>query len=349
MTGAVTQPGARGSEESEPAPAPGALSEQPDDACLPRPPSLRPCQHQVAGHLFENGKAGSLVDDFGRFYKPLQAGGRGKRELEFYARSFGRSLRKRNSREEEDREGARKRGLASGRGAAWKTLFRFVPRYIGTADIGGSRFLVLEDVGVTYRKPCVIDIKIGFQTWYPNGDEHYVRRAHAKDAATTQSTIGFKICGWRVYKHGDAQFYRASKTWCKTMPLSQVSDALLCFADNEAGLDASNVFGGPFGAIAQLRELEAWFVHQREFLFYSSSVLIVYEGDAACVEDSDVRVRLVDFAHTFKSDGQRDKNFAEGLSSLMDWLEDAVRFSPGAGGGRMGATRDAHGVAGGPD
>ncbi|KDD73215.1 hypothetical protein H632_c2418p0, partial [Helicosporidium sp. ATCC 50920] len=38
----------------------------------------------VAGHLFEEGKAGSLVDDYGHFYKPLQAGPRGERELAFY-------------------------------------------------------------------------------------------------------------------------------------------------------------------------------------------------------------------------------------------------------------------------
>lgn len=100
---------------------------------------------------------------------------------------------------------------------------------------------------------------------------------------------------------------------------------MFCFADNEAGLTASKVYGGCFGAVAQLRELESWFRHQREFHFYSSSVLILYEGDAACVEDSNVRVRLVDFAHTFTSDGKRDENFLGGLASLICWLEDVVR------------------------
>ena len=45
---------------------------------------LKPCTHQVAGHLFEEGKAGSLVDGKGRFYKPIQPGPRGNREGEFY-------------------------------------------------------------------------------------------------------------------------------------------------------------------------------------------------------------------------------------------------------------------------
>lgn len=41
-----------------------------------------------------------------------------------------------------------------------------------------------------------------------------------------------------------------------------------------------HVYGGAGGAIAQLQSLEAWFELQREFHFYSSSVLILYEGGA---------------------------------------------------------------------
>ena len=59
---------------------------------------------------------------------------------------------------------------------------------------------------------------------------------------------------------------------------------------------------------------------QQEFCFYSSSVLIVYEGDAETAEEANVSVRLVDFAHTFPSGGQRDTNFMKGLSALMGAL-----------------------------
>ncbi|GJP42454.1 hypothetical protein CLOM_g2016 [Closterium sp. NIES-68] len=45
---------------------------------------LKPAEHQVAGHRFEEGRQGSLVDDSGCFYKPMQAGERGEKELNFY-------------------------------------------------------------------------------------------------------------------------------------------------------------------------------------------------------------------------------------------------------------------------
>eukprot|EP00850_Spirogloea_muscicola_P010044 SM000058S18474 [mRNA] locus=s58:13034:15603:- [translate_table: standard] len=50
----------------------------------PPPPNLRPSAHQVSGHRFEEGRRGSLVDESGRFYKPLQGGERGDQETSFY-------------------------------------------------------------------------------------------------------------------------------------------------------------------------------------------------------------------------------------------------------------------------
>jgi hypothetical protein len=105
------------------------------------------------------------------------------------------------------------------------------------------------------------------------------------------------------------------------------------------------VYGGPTGAVAQLRSLLSWFHVQQEFHFYSASVLLLYEGDATDAAEANVRVRLVDFAHTFPTwqpgrEGHKnarpeksphplsvggvplplaslDANFAEGLSALL--------------------------------
>lgn len=41
------------------------------------------------------------------------------------------------------------------------------------------------------------------------------------------------------------------------------------------------MYGGPNGAVAQLHSLLEWVDKQRAFSFYSSSILLLYEGDAA--------------------------------------------------------------------
>lgn len=204
-------------------------------------------------------------------------------------------------------------------------LLRFIPRFYGVVEAEGRTLLELEDLTRWYRHPCIMDIKIGHRTWYPHADPAYIERCRLKDAATTQSLLGFKICGMQVFRHGRGGYWRASKRWCKTLPEVLVDKALASFAHNEHGLRPSDVYFGALGVYTQLQDLEAWFEHQIEYHFYSASLLILYEGDAANSAQARVRVRLVDFAHTFAAthDGSavvRDDNFLSGLRSLMSRL-----------------------------
>ncbi|KAL4424338.1 hypothetical protein ABPG75_001639 [Micractinium tetrahymenae] len=209
----------------------------------------------------------------------------------------------------EEDEAAAWEAAAQGGGAAFGSLpfsvrnaplLRVIPKYYGTAQHPDGRALLeLEDLASAYRHPCIVDIKVGFRTWYPGADPAYIQRCRDKDASTTQAALGFKICGMQVFRHGAGGYWRASKRWCKTLPAELVDKALHSFAHNEHGLRPSDVYGGPGGAIAQLEALESWFAMQRDFHFYSSSVLVLYEGGAASPEGAKVRVRLVDFAHTF--------------------------------------------------
>ncbi len=63
---------------------------------------------------------------------------------------------------------------------------------------------------------------------------------------------------------------------------------------------------------------------QRDFQFYSSSVLMIYEGDAASAADANVSIRLVDFAHSFPSQGAKDLNFLRGLLALTSTLSSVL-------------------------
>lgn len=62
----------------------------------------------------------------------------------------------------------------------------------------------------------------------------------------------------QVYRHFQGGYWRASKRWCKQMPLENVPRALIKYADNEV-LIPKDVYGGPKGAIAHLKRLESWF------------------------------------------------------------------------------------------
>ena len=85
----------------------------------------------------------------------------------------------------------------------------------GVVDLRGRHLLELEDVAQHYHRPSIIDIKVGYQTWYPGAEEAYIQRCRAKDAATTQAALGFKICGMQVRSRAAA------------FPLSQVQASCL--------------------------------------------------------------------------------------------------------------------------
>ena len=282
----------------------------------------------MAGHLRENGKAGALVDaQWGVWYKPLQAGPRGKREVAFYEAFFWGGGWGQEGGGEEEEEGI---FPASAGGARHPTLGRFVPRFYGQREVTGQPYLLLEDFTRIYQKPSIVDIKVGFRTWSPEANEAAILKCRRKDRATTSAALGFKICGMQVFEGACDCYYKASKNWCKSnVTLPVVAGLLGRFPQNGTGLYAVNVYGGPRGALAQLRELEEWFESQTEFHFFSASVLILYEGAAKRAEDAHVQVKLVDFAHTYWGVGARDDNFLGGIralrGALSETLEEALR------------------------
>ena len=59
-------------------------------------------------------------------------------------------------------------------------------------ELNGVTLLELEDVAKRYRHPSIVDIKLGYRTWYPSADQRYIDKCKAKDASTTQAALGFK-------------------------------------------------------------------------------------------------------------------------------------------------------------
>lgn len=46
----------------------------------------------------------------------------------------------------------------------------------GVVEAEGRTFLELEDLTRNYRRPSIIDIKVGFRTWYPSASQAYIER-----------------------------------------------------------------------------------------------------------------------------------------------------------------------------
>lgn len=278
---------------------------------------LKDPDHQVAGHQARDGHLGPLVDDSGRFYKPLQNDERGSKELAFYT-SFSSMT-----------------GIPS-------HIRRFFPIFYGTRTFeasdgsGPHPHLVLEDLVFGRKNPSIIDIKIGSRTWYPGASEDYFQKCLPKDRKTTSLSLGFRISGLQVYRSEESGFWKPSKKLVQSFTVEDVRLVLRKFVSSDvgSGLDkdifpdcslASRIYGGLSGVLAQLLELKKWFEDQTIFHFNSCSVLILYEKESALRgKTGGAVVKLVDFAHVLDGKGIIDHNFLGGLCSLIKFISDIV-------------------------
>lgn len=270
---------------------------------------LKVPEHQVAGHIAIDGKLGPLVDDEGRFFKPLQGDSRGEHEAKFYE-SFSSNKK------------------------IPVHIHRYFPVYHGTqlveASDGSGKLphLVLEDVVSGYSNPSVMDVKIGSRTWYPDVTEEYFKKCIKKDRETTTVSLGFRVSGFKIFDHQESSFWRPEKKLVLGFNADGAKLALRKFVSSNSLADsnfipncafASEVYGG---ILVQLLELKAWFETQTLYHFNSCSILMVYENDAQALR---AQVKLVDFAHVLEGNGVIDHNFLGGLCSFIKFIKDILQ------------------------
>ncbi|KAK1358059.1 Inositol polyphosphate multikinase [Heracleum sosnowskyi] len=276
---------------------------------------LKASDHQVAGHEATDGKLGPVVDESGRFYKPLQSGERGLKEVAFYE-----ALRSNKTFPDHIRS--------------------FFPIYYGTKHLevsngsGMHPHLILQDLNSTQVNPSIMDIKMGCRTWPPESSEDYVQKCLQKDRGSTSLPIGFRISGLEVFGSKESGLWKPDKKYIQSLSVDDVRLVLRKFVSSNASADlsvhpdcslASVVYDGPNGILAQLLELKAWFEEQTLFHFYSCSILFMYEkGSGLEGQNCKAKVKLIDFAHVLDGCGVIDHNFLGGLCSLINFIKGII-------------------------
>ncbi|GMI75680.1 INOSITOL POLYPHOSPHATE KINASE 2 BETA, inositol polyphosphate kinase 2 beta [Hibiscus trionum] len=272
---------------------------------------LKVPEHQVAGHQAIDGNLGPLIDDSGRFYKPLQDGERGTKELGFY-----HSLSSVSDTRVPDH------------------IRRFFPGFYGSqvleaSDGSGLRpHLVLQDLVSNHINPCILDVKMGSRTWYPEASDDYIQRCLEKDRTTTTVSLGFRISGLQIYENKESGFWKPARKDVLSFTADDVRLVLGKFVSSNSNANAKpdccfahSVYGGPAGVLEQLLELKTWFEDQTIYHFHSSSLLILFDKESLLKGRTRfAEVKLIDFAHVEEGKGVIDHNFLGGLCSFINFI-----------------------------
>ncbi|KAL7721897.1 Kinase [Entamoeba marina] len=85
------------------------------------------------------------------------------------------------------------------------SLTKFVPKYYGVEQrdfgYGNYEYIKIENLISSFKKPCVIDLKMGIRTWSDDCNEQKIISKKHIDETTTSNTYGFRYCGLKFCSH----------------------------------------------------------------------------------------------------------------------------------------------------
>eukprot|EP00092_Neocalanus_flemingeri_P089344 GFUD01113053.1.p1 GENE.GFUD01113053.1~~GFUD01113053.1.p1 ORF type:complete len:346 (+),score=69.72 GFUD01113053.1:48-1085(+) len=217
--------------------------------------NLRPLHAQVGGHV------GMKIFDDRYVCKPLN-----RRELQFYQ-------------------------------AIPRQLSQLVPGFVGTltngnaedgeefysnkskncSDSAGSQtsdYLVLENLTMGYKKPCVLDLKMGTRMYGDFASEAKRQSQKKKTVKTTSAKLGVRFCGSQRFSVSKNNFEKLDKYVGRKASETEFRDLLENFFNNNGFLRRDIISH----VINKIRDMRESLLDLNQFRFYSSSLLIIYEG-----------------------------------------------------------------------
>jgi 1D-myo-inositol-tetrakisphosphate 5-kinase/inositol-polyphosphate multikinase len=224
-----------------------------------------------------------------------------------------------------------------------RQLVKFSPKYYGVLGqqevwsdseygLTDSTYLLLQDLTINFSKPCVMDLKMGCQSYEPDADEE--KRLLEISKYPQQAEFGFRIVGMRMYDplHPEADekgFRYFGKAFGRSLHTrDKVVGAFRTFLNAGIGYEVVDANGGGANGhqsslmnsrnrtisnlLVQLRQLRRWFDENKSLKFYASSLLIVFEGDRTREMEC---IKMIDFGRVRREAGG-DLSYQYGLNQI---------------------------------
>ena len=201
--------------------------------------------------------------------------------------------------------------------------------------ISEDAHLLLQDITIHFSKPCVMDLKLGSQTYEPSAPLEKQKREYSK--YPLQSKFGFRIVGMRIYQPSDEMacengFLFFSKEYGRA--LATKDDLKRAFETYfSAGVDGSSSAGVKASVrarsisniVTKLHKIQTWFRDNKSLCFCASSLLIAYEGDTQSSSNPDVvNVKMIDFGRVRRHPGG-DPGYTLGLETICALMVELLK------------------------
>lgn len=227
-----------------------------------------------------------------------------------------------------------------------------LPKYYGRTN-GDS--IKIEDLTYGFRRPCVMDLKMGIQT-VEDDEKKLIKKLKmtALDVVTRTKQAGVRLEGLSMYRTLEKRRVKGNKIQSHSISANvgiTLQDIITFFLTDEHGVRTDVALRFQTAVEAILRHFEK----NDKFRFIGSSILFIYDNDnraphmhwaralrklhtiaphVRLTEDqisgltrrTRCDVRMIDFAHTapMPADMHRDEGYITGLRTILDALS-AIR------------------------
>uniref|UniRef100_A0A0N4ZNM8 Kinase n=1 Tax=Parastrongyloides trichosuri TaxID=131310 RepID=A0A0N4ZNM8_PARTI len=154
-----------------------------------------------------------------------------------------------------------------------------------------KQFIFLEDIVSIYKKPCVVDLKMGTRQYGDHATAEKKASQTQKSESSTSGTLGVRIVGMQIWDKDEKKYLQVNKYEGREMTEYHFLETILHFFKRAGQERRRNLFEKLTGLKKVLLDAEG-------FRFYSSSILIAFEGDDSSDKNTSVSLSMIDFAHS---------------------------------------------------
>ncbi|KAM4670064.1 inositol polyphosphate multikinase isoform 2-T2 [Amazona ochrocephala] len=154
-------------------------------------------------------------------------------------------------------------------------LREYLPKYFGVwspPTAPNDTYLKLEDVTRKFKKPCIMDVKIGQKSYDPYASAEKIQQQVSKYPLMEE--IGFLVLGMRVYHVSSDSYETQNQHYGRSLTKETVKDGISKFFHSGYCLRKDVIAA----SIQKVEKILEWFEGQKQLNFYASSLLFVYEG-----------------------------------------------------------------------